>query len=617
MQSYATRAALSAVSSSSPAYAWVEEVNAVYKWDSGSSETVDNWAVLSSAESGRWEIVGAELTLPILGGGSDDWPNLEDASAALAAVGRTLRLGPGEYQAKSRAILASGTHLVCTSQTRIKAAFAPGDNRDSPILGYATVLDTSTTITADTAIGDKTITMSGAVSFAVGDHIFLITTQFRVQHFQIIGWDSGTRVATLDRPITMPAGAAVSASGFPSGSQVWKVLPSKDIVVEFNGAQIYGACNRFIEIWGGWNCNIYGPVYCGDGTSTTAEERIISFDVPSYNCHAYNIIGDGGDTTVHGLSFESAENSSFQDCSIRRCEFGAFFQDGQFSTMENCECNDNTNAGFVVGAAQFSGLPGSGSDWGSDGWGIIGGTATGNGSYGVVIQHGSARGEVDGTLVAGNGAAGVFHEKGFDNRISVKARANGTAVYIGEDAVRARVDKTVAQFNTVGVLVEEGAIHTKIEDSDLSLNGSAITNHAAGTEVDGMIINADNASVQITVSTTGTLVADRLRANQTGKNINGLIRVEGNGRFDLKGGLITAAAEGVGILAKDTSKITLGQHVRLDGHGASGAGVLLADNAIADIAAGAEIPNRSILCDNSQNTVATLDSASYSRHSAA
>ena len=404
----ATRAALSA--SSVLARTLVTEVGGTYRYDAASSATVDGWVVLTAAGGvGRFIFDGPVLTLPIRGGGLDDWPNFAAAGVACAAAGITLRLGLGTYNAKSRQTTATKLHVVCTPLTNISCAIASVDNRDTPFCAFG-ISSTFTTLAAATNVGDRTITLTADIGLAVGDFVNLSPAApgapaWRLALYQVVAYNAGTKVATLDRPIRMRMVSQNSTLSWPAGGGVVKMAPARDILVEFNGAHVYGACNRYIEAINAWKCNFVGPVYLGDGTAMTAVERMISLDDPSYDCHASKLYCDGGGVTIDGLSYECSESSTFEDCTVVRCQNGEILQDAINCSTINCDVNSNTGPGSVFSAAQ--GAFGAPDNIGCDGCKIVGGSRNGNGSHGVLVEKGSSHCIVDGPAIVGNGGNGV------------------------------------------------------------------------------------------------------------------------------------------------------------------------------------------------------------------
>ncbi|MDB5620501.1 hypothetical protein [Tardiphaga sp.] len=614
-----TRTAVSALSASTGDLVYCVEVDAYYRCDNGSSATVNGWTVLT-ATVGRWILTSDSLKLPIIGGTSDDWPNFGAANTACAGAGVILNLGAGQYLAKTRVFLANNSHVVCSPKTVIKAAWASApDNRDSVFCAYAGSPLGTDTIAENTVIGDATIKITGSMTFAVGDHIFLITTQYRCQLFEIMAWNAGTKVATLDRPIRVPCGSdntvpTVSANSFPAGSQVWKMNPARDIKVEFNGAKIYGACNRFIECWGGWNCNFYGPAYLGDGTSVTATESLISIDTPSYNCHAYNMIGDGSDVTAIGARFESTELCTFVNCDIKRVGVGYFFQDAMDSHALHSKANKCSNAGANFSAAAYSGgEAGSGSVWGSSECSVVGGSYSGN-YIGVLFDRGSSRCVVDGSAIIGN-TIGLWDQMGIDNLVTDRTvvRKNFNGIYVDADSVRFHARDAIVTDNTNGINVIAGSKGAMLTGVDASRNSIALL-AAAHVDTTCLVVDASNTNPQIEISAGVRVRARGLRMMASAVNSSGLVNVAGS--FDLESGSIQSVAGGVAIQVAGTGKTRIGHMTDITGHGSTGAGInLTATGAYADVAEGANIENRSIVGNNVG--VATLSTIAYSRHVAA
>src|ERR1044072_7248799 len=77
-----TRSGLASFPAATGQRVFVEEVSACYRYDAASVETANAWTIITAAAGGRWIIDDEALTLPILGGTSDDWPNFAAANAA-------------------------------------------------------------------------------------------------------------------------------------------------------------------------------------------------------------------------------------------------------------------------------------------------------------------------------------------------------------------------------------------------------------------------------------------------------------------------------------------------------------------------------------------------------
>lgn len=458
----ASRSAMSALSVEDGAKAFVSEVSAEYVFSSESTATADNWCIIAGSSGGRWIISSDSLTLPIIGGTSDDWPNFGAANAACAPLGVTLKLGAGTYNAKSRQSIATKSHIVLDPMTVIHAAIPVVDNRDSVFNVYASVLATDT-IAANTNIGDKTVTITGSTTFAVGDHIVLNSKQFRTAQYKVVAWNAGTKVVTLDRPLLMPYGSALATTSFPSGSPIWKIESKENVRIEANGARLYGSCDRFVEFFCTWKCDFIGPVYCGDGTTTTATERIFSFDESCFDCHAWYVSADGGGLTSIGLSFESTENCTFHFCDMRNMVgTGVIFQDAINSYTEGCNFHNSPGTGVIFTAAAAGSEPDSGTVWGSFGCSVIGGSATGN-YGGVKFERGSSYCSIGGNAVIESNTNGVLDTLGNYNSLdpSVVVRNNFNGVYLDSGSVGFESQAKISH-NTNGVQIIAGSSGSRI-----------------------------------------------------------------------------------------------------------------------------------------------------------
>jgi hypothetical protein len=618
MDDIATRAALSALSSGISNRYWVEEVDAIYKYDSSSSATVDGWTVLASAAAGRFVLKSKRLTLPILGGSSDDWANFAAASAALAPAGVKLELGPGTYLAKSRQLVASYSHIVGNKKTVIHATIATvGDPRDSVFSAFSQVTGTDA-LALDTNIGDMTFKIVGSMTFAVGDFVILNSKQFRNAMYQIRAWNGGTKVARIDRPLKMPYGGPLALTSFPAGSLVQKVTPAIGIKIEGNGATIYGACDRFIELWAGWECEVRG-FKCGDGTSTTASERVISFDTPSYNCHAFDITGDGGYTTVLGLSFEAAEACTYNRCDIKRTlEAGVIFQDAVECAVRDCNSVDGGSIGALFTAATAGSEPDSGSVWGSHGCLIDGGSYSGNGNCGINFQRGSTNNRVDGAAsVTGNATSGIVENDASGNSIGggVVIKSNFNGLFVDATSARLRVDRSVTIMgSTTAVGVGSGASQLSVSAKILSSTHSVNTFGAVNLEGAVIVTEAGNTAPAIEIGGAGS-VTGRFDLFYGDVGTTGAINVLGALEFS---GTLVSQNGGIGIRAYGGATVNVGPTAIIVGHGNTGGQAInLLDTAVANISAGAAVEASAVSCANSDNTTVNLIQVAFSKHFAA
>lgn len=591
------RAELSA-DANPPAIAYVEEVSATYVYDAGSTAAPDGWIVLASAAGGTYRLSGVALTLPIVGNGSDDWPNFHAAARACAPSGVKLLFGPGLYVCKTGALsMPSNLHVVCNPLTRISSNIGSEyDNEGAPffVCGTNRAIEQrlpDDALVSDSYIGDVKVKVSGSISLQRGDYIVLNMGGFRSAIHEVIAFDRGTGVISLDRPLRLPYGSATAIASFPKGSNVSKAEPATNVRVEFNGARIFGNCTRFIEVCGAWKCSFEGPVYCGDGTAATASERIISIDMPCYDCHASRIYGDGADVTPIGLSFESAEASTFSFCEIRNTrDTGLTFQDAVDCIAIECRCSNNRGEGAVFTAA----ATGGGSIFGADHCKIVGGSYSGNGSSGIVFERGSSRCVVDGAQVISNAGNGILDRLGNDNLVTGKTvvRRNSTGLRM-EESARFSAVSLQATDQTNGIIVDAGAKAAMLSGVNANFNSAAviILGEADISQLTA-IARVGAAVPQVSIEATGVARARGLVAAQ---GAPGSPSINIAGRFDLESGHIVQQTGGVGISVRHSGSARIDAMVSVSGQGRTGTAISVADKGSLSFAGNPRIDPSKIL----------------------
>lgn len=576
------RAELSA-DANPPAVAYVEEVSATYIYNAGSIAPPDGWVVLASVAGGTYTLKGSSLTLPIIGNESDDWPNFHAAARACAAAGVTLLFGPGVYTCNTGELaLPSDLHVACNRLTEIACHVrTEGNATETPFLvcsqGWNDDKPTDR-LALNTQIGDLRVSLSGSISLSPGDFIVL-SVLFRTALYEVLAFDPATRTVSLDRPLRLPFGSPTATASFPAGSTVKKVTPVRNVHIEFNGARLYGNCARFIEIFDAWKCRFDGPVYCGDGTAATAQERIISIDASCYDCHASKIYGDGGNVTSLGLSFESAEASTFSFCEMRNTrDAGITFQDAIDCIAIECKCCNNRGDGAIFTAA----MTGGGSIFGADHCKIVGGSYSGNGGSGIVFERGSSRCVVDGAQVLSNSDNGILDRLGNDNLITGKTvvRRNSTGVRM-ESSARFSASSLQATDQINGIIVEAGAQAVMLNGVNANFNSAAIVIRGeADINQLTAIAPTGTAAPQVSVESTGIARARGLVAAQ---GAVGSPSIEIAGAFDMESGHVVQKAGGIGVNVKGSGIARIDTMVTVRGQGNTGTGIGVVDKGVLTI----------------------------------
>lgn len=401
-----------------------------------------------------------EIRVRPLGQGQDDAPRLRQAAVDIAGQA-ALTLLPGlagePWLIKSRWDIPNGTVIRGTESTRIIQQLpSVGDPRDAGLLAVG-VYGALTTLAADPALGSNTVSTeveAGSVVQA-GDWIIIkraATAGFRGALYRALAVSgSGPYTITLDRPLSFV---------FKAGDDV-NVMPRivRGIRIEGNGMTMSGTGARYVElIHGVTDCHVSNIRF--DPLDGSVSERLLSFDIASFNNCAEGLVGDGGGVTTIGYSVEAGEQCRLSDSWVRDClNPGILIQDSANCTVARCQAY-SCGSGLSLIAAL---------DEGSNNNRVELCTFASN-EIGILFEDGSSENTIADTTIRGNVVDGVrfveeagtfvYSRNTFDN---VHCSGNGVVGFrIGKQCVDTVLSECTIQSGVVSVEVEAGSFGTKL-----------------------------------------------------------------------------------------------------------------------------------------------------------
>ncbi len=434
-------------------------------------------------------------------GVADSGPGITTALAALAASGASGQaafIPDGTYKIATPITIPSGCVIVGTPNTLFVSTIPSGSGNPLQAIFAATIVTSgtgSTTLASTPTLGTSTLSLSSATGFTRGAYVQItqaLTPVVRNAMYRIDAI-SGTTI-TLDRPLIVP--------GFSAGDAVQTVSPVLGVHIHGNGMRLTGTGSRYIELYGAWKA-VVEDVWLDGGTPAGApDERLISFDVPSYDCHAVRMLGAGAGVTNFGASFESAEGCSYESSAFTNCtQANGLFQDATACYFDN---------------SKFSG-------------------GAGNGVFftGGVDAHTNNYGSTDCTVTAGD------------------ISDNNTGVSWATCATRCRVigvsvnRNTLDAYNLGGAVAGLGGTCTDAEILGATADGNGrygvtTTASVANLLVDGgTLTNCGSFAVNVPSGCKGTRIA-KLDINGSGGGFNAADDIEIDGLF----GSLTASVGG-------------------------------------------------------------------------
>lgn len=165
-------------------------------------------------------------------------------------------------------------------------------------------LNPVTTLTADAAVGDVTITVQNGATVPIGSYIELLGVanpgKLDAYGFSYVATNVVGNVVTLDRPLLKP---------FWAPAAVRVVTPIRNARIYGNGASITGTGDRGVQFVATWNCYIEGIRFAMSGMQACA-----SFDWGGRHNRFVGCTADGGGNSSTGFAIEGQEESAILDC---------------------------------------------------------------------------------------------------------------------------------------------------------------------------------------------------------------------------------------------------------------------------------------------------------------
>lgn len=431
-----------------------------------------------------------------LGTGADDWPRLFAALALNAGVQPVLML-PGLWQCKSLQQLPNNAHIIGGEGVRVQQSLAVGTG-NALVAAFAIAQPpavANSTIQANTTYGLNQLkcVSNGPFDAAAIVGAWLRVTQatnaFRVQLYQIVAASTVAGVTTLttERPVR---------NRFAIGDVVEVVVPNR-VVIEGRGMTIAGDGSRFVELFSCVAAVVTDLVL----EAGTLSERLMSFDVGCVDCYGARIRANGNGVPL-GLTFETGEQSTFEDCQVENAGVGYVFQDANVCGLVDCRAYDCS-----VGGVHFtsSGPTNEGANENT----ISGGDFSDNvgvGVAGIQLEHGSSFNNIVGARLVHNQLGIVFGAGGTQANNVINGCTITDHVQHGLEISASTVDTLLADSTLLRNT--PGTTHLNI-----SIIAGALRTRFAGVRTDGFFLQtaadtqvADVIGVQ-TTATGNTFIA--------------------------------------------------------------------------------------------------------------
>lgn len=292
----------------------VAETSAFYQFDASSSATADDWVTLvaNDGTSGRWLLKGGSISLaPLVS--TDNAPRVQTVAEALGYKGKLVLLpGAWEWDSVCNLTNANGVCIEMLEGTNIgmtlTAAGGGGGATQVAFRASFNAIRAAGVTGATAAIGDTSILVTTDLA-NIGERISLIPLGITnlAQMFTVTSKSGSAPNITLglDDPVEI---------GALSGSSVQAIVPAQDITIRGNGATISGTGDRACEFNSTESCVIERLKIVGAGLGAMAA----SFDIGGRRNRFRNVTVFGGDLCT-GLSLESQNGSSIEDCDLHDC----------------------------------------------------------------------------------------------------------------------------------------------------------------------------------------------------------------------------------------------------------------------------------------------------------
>jgi len=555
---FQTRAAMAAFAAASGVWAYVSETRTEYEFVPGSAAAPDTWNIVASTSgiAGNWINRGPTLTLPIAGGGADDWVNFGTASVSCAALGIDLLFQSGTYQAKSKQLVPSKLTLRATPTTIVIQTLPQGDPNQANTSFYATLTaGAALALSVAPTVGASSLSVTSSVGLAVGGTIRVAqvgldnTSPYFIRSITPAGPNF---TIGLDRPILF---------AFSATAQVFPATVPSQIRIFGNGMTVTGAGDRLVEIVSGIDCSVDDIRFVSSTQNGVAGvTAVFGFDVGGVRNRATKIYVDGSGQALYGYICESQESLLLEDCEARGCgTVGAYAytcMNGVFSRVRAHDCSVGIGIELGLGDLQAAWIPTNNFDLiecvaeGSAGVGIIvdGGAlrvravqcnASYNVSHGFHIRSASAfrttqQVSIIGSSADKNGGNGLTIDAApFDIRLSAFNSTNNTGDGINTRGVRVRGALLTLDGNAIGYhqVAGSGTIGTVQADGCTT---AAVQHDAGDLTIETMYALASAAVANwfgINMTAAGTVTAHDVTLERSGAGAFQCLVIQGAGTF--------------------------------------------------------------------------------------
>jgi hypothetical protein len=486
-----------------------------------------------------------------LGGGADDWADLNAFMAASAASGiYTVEFSIGTYVVYTPGLVPNGMTVRGRTGTIIDDRIDPAGNGGAPtqaLFMHPCTHHATTTLLASSALeGASTISVASitAPPIAKGS-IVQVTRGFdRAQIYEVIATPSGVGpfVLTLDRPLAddMPIGEAPYVS---------LVLDRPErITIEHNGMKIIGTTanmgHRIHEFIGGYRVYVIGARIDTGATIAIGGSCDVGSLLSSYiDCEM---------TTTSTVSvcwmLESCQYCTLDKCRGVGSAAAIYLTDSMQPTINQCTGYGSSVGLHISSQSAISAL-------GAKGVHVIGGDFA-KCTYGVLVEHGALDTLLDGTRSAYNTT------NNFWIRSTVSA----------PHRTKLRNTISIGDWSTPysGIQVGPGITGIRIESHRDQATAYAIKTESS-ISIDGFTSNDGACAFQMTGAGT-TEIKNFNITIPTGNGLAAVMSDVSGARVRLKNGTITVPTAGIGIDLLNAGSIMELENVTLAGLGAGGIG---------------------------------------------
>jgi len=410
---------------------FVEQVAATYNWNSGDTTPDDGWLVLAPLDggSGRWKLVGEQISLSPGPSATDDWVALFGAGgvAAACAYRATIILRPGTWKCNSAQQVPNGTTLIGSPGVSIVSTLpvSPDGHSNTPFFAdNFSYSPTTTTLTVDVVQGSNQITVASGTALVVNQAIALVKgNNIWVASYTVMAISGN--VVTVERPIFKP---------FTRGDNVVVMRFASDISILGNGMTLSGTGDRGVQIVCGRNCLVSEL-----NVMSSFRYFVLSYDVGNLYCRFNGCTVKTIGIASYGISIEGGENSAIIDCVCQGSAVTALF----LNSCDQCEVRNchglQASIGLTLGANDPT------DRYGARGCKVVDCSFVGNSSTGIEIGDGSRDNDLIGVVCMYNGSgggsqAGIYLNPNLDNNaIPTGIRISG-ATLVGNSGYGLLVD---------------------------------------------------------------------------------------------------------------------------------------------------------------------------------